>query len=232
MAMPCPKMPQNLPVTEPLSTYGPFCSTEYWRTLTSTAYSECPDHAGGIPMVTLRHTIMALLTLVRAGADKVLCQGVVRAGGEMEDSALTLIAPPQVTGPPPPALYARICPHPYIPVALSIHIYSLFNAIAIRQPPLTPNWFCIRLSLSHTTPTNTPANTPTNISPPHSPAHPPIHASAIRGTLRPRHPLTVRLRVLPQLCQHLHQQPSLRAPPPADLPPHRIAARSTHERPQ
>ena len=54
-------------------------------------------------MVTLRHTIMALLTLVRAGADKVFFsqgqgQGLTRAGGgDVEDSALALIAPPQVT---------------------------------------------------------------------------------------------------------------------------------------
>ena len=59
-------------------------------------------------MVTLRHTIMALLTLVRAGADKVLCQGMVRAGGEVEDSALALIAPPQV--PPPPSTSPPLTP--------------------------------------------------------------------------------------------------------------------------
>ena len=63
-----PMLP-NFPKIEPLSTFGPFSSPEYWRLLSPNEY---PDHLGDIPMVSLRHTVIALLTVIRAGADKVL----------------------------------------------------------------------------------------------------------------------------------------------------------------
>ena len=59
----------TFPKIEPLSTFGPFSSPEYWRLLSPNEY---PDHLGDIPMVSLRHTVIALLTVIRAGADKVL----------------------------------------------------------------------------------------------------------------------------------------------------------------
>jgi hypothetical protein len=86
-----PPVQHNFPKTEPLSTFGPFSSPEYWRVLSSSDY---PDHSGEIPMVSLRHTVIALLTVIRAGADSVLG----------DDFSLSLLSP---TGQPGSIFDAR-----------------------------------------------------------------------------------------------------------------------------
>lgn len=80
-----PLTQHNFPKIEPLSTFGPFSSPEYWRVLSSSDY---PDHSGEIPMVSLRHTVIALLTVIRAGADSMLG----------DDFSLSLLAPPDHSG--------------------------------------------------------------------------------------------------------------------------------------
>jgi hypothetical protein len=63
---------QNVyPAIQPMSTFGAMCSSEFWRSLAATS-SEHPDHTGGIPVVSVRNTIITLITIIRAGADKVL----------------------------------------------------------------------------------------------------------------------------------------------------------------
>ena len=86
-----PPAQHNFPKIEPLSTFGPFSSPEYWRVLSSSDY---PDHSGEIPMVSLRHTVIALLTVIRAGADSVLG----------DDFSLSLLSP---TGQPGSIFDAR-----------------------------------------------------------------------------------------------------------------------------
>ena len=76
-----PPTTQTSPPLEPMSTYGPFSSPEFWRVLSSNEY---PDHPGDIPMVSVRHTIIALLTVMRAASDKVLAN----------DFSLSLLASP------------------------------------------------------------------------------------------------------------------------------------------
>lgn len=63
---------QNVyPAIQPMSTFGAMCSSEFWRSLAATS-SEHPDHLGGIPVVSVRNTIITLITIIRAGADTVL----------------------------------------------------------------------------------------------------------------------------------------------------------------
>ena len=60
---------QSNMILEPMSTYGPFTCPEFVRSLNSTAYGE---NSGEIPLVSVRHTIFALLTILRTSADKLL----------------------------------------------------------------------------------------------------------------------------------------------------------------
>jgi hypothetical protein len=59
------------PAVQSMSTFGAMCSSEFWRSLGVTS-SEHSDHTGGIPVVSVRNTIIALITIIRAGADKVI----------------------------------------------------------------------------------------------------------------------------------------------------------------
>lgn len=78
----CPtQTPHMFSKVEPMSTFGPISSPEYWRVLSCNEY---PDHSGDLPTMTLRHTVIALLTIVRAGADKLLG----------DDFSLSMLSPP------------------------------------------------------------------------------------------------------------------------------------------
>jgi Ubiquitin interaction motif len=103
-----PTLP-TFPKIEPLSTFGPFSSPEYWRLLSPNEY---PDHLGDIPMVSLRHTVIALLTVIRAGADKVLGddfslsqQSPCQSGGVFDahqgPTTVYIVSTPPITPNPP-----------------------------------------------------------------------------------------------------------------------------------
>jgi hypothetical protein len=68
------------PAVEPMSTFGAMYSSEFWRSLGATS-SEHPDHTGGIPVVSVRNTIITLITLIRSGVDKVI--------GDVDSTALS-----------------------------------------------------------------------------------------------------------------------------------------------